>query len=164
MNQKFKEPYENKIHDPDTFKINILAYCVMPNHFHLLIRQRTNGGVVRFMSDVINSITRYFNTLTLRKGPIFLTQFRSKHIYSNDQLQYISRYIHLNPLAANLTRSFEETSLYRFSSLREYVSQSSDICSNQFLLKEFKNDLNNFVNYLKEEIVLSEEDDFTSEV
>ena len=70
----------SQINDPTTFRIDILAYCLMPNHMHLLAKQRKDDGITITLSNVLNSFTRHYNSLHSRKGPIFLPRFRAKHI------------------------------------------------------------------------------------
>lgn len=120
------------------FKIEILCYCTMPNHFHLLIKQKKELGVIRFISDILNSLTRYYNIVHDRKGPIFLPQFKSRKIVSREQLIHVSRYIHLNPYSSGIVQIVGEIESYTGSSLKEYLLNSaSSICNTGIILKEF---------------------------
>lgn len=101
--------------------ISIHVFVLMPNHYHLLVRQKKDGAIVRYMSNVINSITRYYNRRNMRKGPIFLPQFNSVAILGTHQLMYVSKYIHLNPLKAKLVKNFDELIKWKYSSLPMYL-------------------------------------------
>lgn len=103
------------------FKVDILSYCLMPNHYHFLLRQVQDKGIQKFMANILNSITRYYNILNDRKGPIFLTQFKSKRIYTEEQLVYVSRYIHTNPYAGSLTNK-NGIFTYPYSSIQSYIN------------------------------------------
>ncbi|MBI4004801.1 transposase [Candidatus Roizmanbacteria bacterium] len=105
------------------FRIEILAYCLMPNHFHLLIKQFVTDGIPRFVSNVVNSFTRYYNLQHERKGPVFLPNFKSVKIESDEQLMHVSRYIHLNPYSSGLVRDRDKLPNYQWSSFPEYLSQ-----------------------------------------
>lgn len=101
-------------------QIEIIAYCFMPNHVHLLVKQTTDGGITQFMRRVTDGYTRYYNTKHDRNGPLFQGAFKAVHISSGEQLTHVSRYIHLNPLVSAVVadRDFLD---YPWSSLRSYV-------------------------------------------
>lgn len=88
--------------------IEILAYCLMPNHFHLLIKQIADHGVTDFMRLSLNSYTKYFNTRNKRVGPIFQGVFRALKVDSNEQLLHLGRYIYLNPYVSGISDSIED--------------------------------------------------------
>lgn len=104
------------------FKVEILAYCFMPTHYHLLLKQKIENGVPRFISDVLNSFTRNFNVKNERAGPIFLPKFKSVAIKTNEQLMHVSRYIHLNPFSGNLVSNLQKLTSYRWSSYSIYLA------------------------------------------
>ena len=85
-------PYE-KLHE----SIEVLCYCIMPNHFHLLIYQREEGSMQRLMRGVMTSYSRYFNTKYKRTGSLFESRYKASRISDQVYLEHISRYIHLNP-------------------------------------------------------------------
>jgi putative transposase len=89
----------------------------MPNHFHLLVKQKANAGISTFTSKLTNSFTKYFNTKNDRVGPLFQGQFKAVLVESDEQLIHLSRYIHLNPLASNLVKNLDS---YEWSSLPAY--------------------------------------------
>lgn len=78
--------------------IDIGAYCLMPNHFHLLIREKDEGGVSKFMSKLATSYSMYFNTKYERTGTLFEGPFKAIHVNEDNYLKYLFAYIHLNPL------------------------------------------------------------------
>lgn len=119
--------------------VHIECFTLMPNHYHLLIRQKKEGGIHRFMSNTLNSFTHYYNRLENRKGPIFLPQFRSVEILSTRQYLYTSKYIHRNPLQSNLVSSLPELLYYKYSSLSSYILPSADVSwiKTSKLLKHF---------------------------
>ena len=116
--------------------VDIVCYCLMPNHFHFLIKQLRPNGISEFVGKLSNSYTKYFNIKHKRSGPLFQGQFKAVHIESNEQLLHLSRYIHLNPLVSYVTRSLEK---YPWSSYPEYVNlSSSNISSKEIILEQFR--------------------------
>jgi len=119
--------------------VAILAYCLMPNHFHLLVRQESHGGISKFLSNFQNSYTRYFNTKNRRLGSLFMDQFKAVRIEDEDQLLHVSRYIHLNPFTSFVVKTLDELEEYPWSSLREYLGKDDvEICQKQVLMGYFK--------------------------
>ena len=130
-------------------KVYILSYCLMPNHYHLLIKQKQEGGVIRFMANLLNSFTHYYNYINKRKGSLFLTPFRSRKIVSDEQLIHTSRYIHLNPYSAGIVRSYQELIDYPYSSLKEYVKDEKEgICNTDSILKMFNNNKDRYKDFV----------------
>ena len=124
--------------------VDIISYCLMPNHFHFLLRQKKENGITEFVGKVSNSYTRYFNVKNKRVGPLFQGEFKSVHISSNEQLLHLTRYIHLNPLIGYVTK---ELSLYKWSSYSEYLGFDDGICLKDEVIGQFKspNDYEKFV-------------------
>lgn len=104
----------------DPQMVEILCYVLMPNHYHLLMRQKSDDGISIFMNRAANSYTKYFNVKNSRIGPLFQGRFKAIRIETDEQLLYVSRYIHLNPLVSNLVNDLED---YRWSSYPAYVVQ-----------------------------------------
>lgn len=77
--------------------VGIGAFCLMPNHFHLLIKETTDKGISTFMQKLGTAYTMYFNIKNERTGNLFAKPFRSKHIYDDAYLQQVIQYIHCNP-------------------------------------------------------------------
>jgi len=117
--------------------VEIISYCLMPNHFHFLLKQKIDKGIPKFLSNFSNSYTRYFNTRRKRIGPLFQGIFKAVRIEEEEQLVHVSRYIHLNPVAS-LVIINEELSNYPWSSLSEYLnSQIDSICDQETIFDFF---------------------------
>jgi len=78
-------------------KIELLAYCLMPNHFHLLIKQKDKNTMEFFMRSLATKYSVYFNKKNNRVGSLFQGPYKAVLIDNGDQLLHVSRYIHLNP-------------------------------------------------------------------
>lgn len=77
--------------------IELLAFCLMNNHFHLLIYQVDQGSMTNFMRSLMTSYSKYFNLKYKRTGPLFESRYKAVRIHTQSYLEHISRYIHLNP-------------------------------------------------------------------
>jgi putative transposase len=77
-------------------KLELNAYCLMPNHFHMLVYQYEEQGVTKLIQSVCTAYTMYFNKKHKRRGPLFENRFKAVEIVRDNQLQHITRYIHLN--------------------------------------------------------------------
>ena len=78
--------------------VEIVAYCLMPNHFHLLIREIEEGGISKFMQKLTTGYTMYFNKWHERNGSLFQGRFKATHVADDRYLRYLISYIHLNPI------------------------------------------------------------------
>lgn len=149
--QKLEESTRNEllseIRDHTQFRIEILAYVLMPNHFHLLLKQNKTSGIVCFMSDLINSFTRAFNSYSKRLGPLFLPRFKAKMMVTEEQLKHTSRYIHLNPYSSRLLEKQSDLANYQFSSLKEYLT-GPNLCLTQEILSLFQGKAENYYQFM----------------
>ncbi len=113
---------------PNSPRVTILAYCLMPNHFHLLLQQQSSNGISDFLRDFQSSYTQYHNQRIQRDGgPLFSTQFKAVLIETPEQLQHVARYIHLNPYTSALVKSPTEILSYAWSSMEKYTEANSTI-------------------------------------
>lgn len=103
--------------------LDLVAYCLMPNHFHFLLFQKTKDAISRFMKQQINAYTKYFNEKYQRTGNLLEGRFKAAPIKGDDLLIHISRYIHLNPVIARLTKEGES---FRWSSLKCFLEKRLD--------------------------------------
>lgn len=101
--------------------IEIIAYCLMPTHIHLLLHQLKDKGISKFMNHLLISYTRYFNIRYRRKGPLWERRFKAIIVNSEDHLLHLTRYLHLNPTTEYLV---EKPGQWEFSSYKEYIGQS----------------------------------------
>ena len=113
--------------------IEIIAYCLMPNHYHFLVKQLSDNAISNMFSRLGNSYTKYFNNGINRVGPLFQGEFKAVLIKTDEQLVHVSRYIHLNPVASLLVKRPED---WEWSSYKEYVSDLQlEVCSKNLILE-----------------------------
>lgn len=102
-------------------QVDILSYCLMPNHFHFLLKQNTDKGIATFIANFTNSYTRYFNTKHQRVGPLFQGVFKAVFVENDEQMIHLSRYIHLNPVVSSIIGVNDLTD-YQWSSYPSYLA------------------------------------------
>lgn len=115
------ESYFNKIAKNKEKTVQIIGYCLMPTHLHLIIKQLIDNSISVYMNNVLNSYSRYFNISHKRKGPLWEQRFKRILVDSDEQLLHLTRYIHLNPVTAQL---IEKPEKWEFSSFSHYLSSS----------------------------------------
>lgn len=128
--------------DPGEPLVAIGSFCLMPNHFHILVKEIIEGGTTRFMQRLGTAYVTYFNKKHETAGSLFEGKFRSEYAGSNNYLKYLYAYIHLNPIKLvqsdwkekglqNKKRSFDFLEKYMYSSYPIYTEMTG-------LSQEFK--------------------------
>ena len=107
--------------------VQIIAYCLMPTHIHLILKQLQDGGISTFMGNVLNSYSRYFNLNHHRKGPLWESKFQNVPVENDELLLHLLRYLHLNPVTAFLVDRPED---WPYSSYLEFIGlpQAVKLC------------------------------------
>ncbi|TSC66076.1 MAG: hypothetical protein CEO21_266 [Microgenomates group bacterium Gr01-1014_80] len=106
-------------------EITLLAYCLMPNHFHLLVKQNSEDGIDRFMNSLSTRYTMFFNRKYKRIGPLYQDVYKAVLVESNEQLLYLTHYIHRNPAPyqPRKDRSIHKALFRQPSSYSEYLGK-----------------------------------------
>ena len=118
-----------ELRDPAQDHVEILAYCIMPTHFHLILKQLRNNGITKFTSNISNSYSRYFNLKRKRKGPLWVGRFKNVRVQNNEQLLHLTRYIHLNPVTAGIVKFPEGWNASSYGEYTAPLDQELKICS-----------------------------------
>jgi Transposase and inactivated derivatives len=128
--------------------VKIVAYCLMSNHFHLLLQQVNKNGLSKYLHRLLTGYTMYFNKRYDRVGVLFQGVFKSKHIKDDSYLLHLTRYIHLNPLEKLSSHNPDRNKInlfiknYKWSSYSAYVQNKnieSVISGEEIILGQFKN-------------------------
>ncbi len=150
------------------------SFCLMPNHFHLLLRETEEGGISAFMGKLLTSYSMYFNKKYKRTGGLFEGTFRAEHVSNDNYLKYLFAYIHLNPVKlidsewkvnGIKNQKFAENYLkkYRYSSFEDYMNEEVDEREETLILdkkafpdyfeqkKDFKDFITEWLTYRDEE-------------
>ncbi len=134
--------------------VEIISFCLMPNHYHLTLKQLSDKGISNFMQRIGNAYTKYFNILQDRSGRLFEATFKAVPVESEEQLIHLSRYQHINPYSLDLTP--KELVNYSWSSLPTYLGKKEPSFVNpEMVLSSFK-DSKSYLDFVLAEIRGSE--------
>ncbi|MBI2327234.1 transposase [Candidatus Curtissbacteria bacterium] len=119
--------------------LEIIAFCIMPNHVHFLLKALEEKSISNFMTNFQHSCSKYFNTKNERTGSLFQSMFKAVRIENDEQLLHVSRYIHLNPVSAFIIR-IGDLDNYPWSSFRSYLNEGNvqSFVNTQVILNYFK--------------------------
>ncbi|MBP7859527.1 transposase [Patescibacteria group bacterium] len=123
---EIKDPYTGEVrmvNNKDSLdkEVYLLCFCLMPNHFHFLLKQITKNGMQKFMKNLTTSYVLYFNEKYERKGRLFQGVYKATNIFNEEYFLHLSRYIHLNPLPLlNRVKKLED---YDWSSFLDYIGK-----------------------------------------
>ncbi len=128
--------------------IEILCFTLMPNHFHLTVHELKDGGISKYMHRLLTAYTKYFNIKYEKSGHHFQGPYKAVRIDDNNQLLYLSTYIHRNSRELKGWRNKED--LYPWSSFQDYISNNrwGNLLSCDLILSQFKSkkEYHKFVN------------------
>ena len=138
--------------------VSIGAYCLMSNHFHILVREIECGGISKFMQKASTAYSMYYNKKYNRTGSLFEGKFKSQHANTDRYLKYLFSYIHLNPIK-NIDENWKEKGVKNLSTTVEYLNKYEySSCLDYFGIKRIQNIIlstKNFPEYFpKKEILI----------
>jgi putative transposase len=122
--------------------VEIICYCLNPNHYHFILKQLAEKGIEKFMQRLGTGYTKYFNQKYKRSGSLFQGTFKSSQIKSG-ALLYLSAYVNCNSEVHGIARAEE----YRWSSYSDYLGKTEyGLCAKEVIMQEFKggSDYRNF--------------------
>lgn len=152
--------------EPRKLLVEILAWCLMPNHYHLLIRQLKDNGITEFTRKLGTGYTLYFNQKYERSGVLFEGRFKVRHVVDNYHFMHLPFYIHANALdliepgwregkIGNLEKIKEFLKVFKWSSHLDYAGEKNfpSVSQREFILKLYQGEkeyFNSFQKWLKE--------------
>ncbi|MCX6731439.1 MAG: transposase [Candidatus Parcubacteria bacterium] len=138
--------------------VELINFCLMPNHFHITAREVKEGGISKYLQRIQIAYTKYLNTKHEKSGHLFQGSFRSVHIKNNEQLLHLSAYIHRNPREINQWKNKENQ--YPWSSYQDYVQENrwGALLKREIILGQFSNvkEYKNFVETSGTKLLLNE--------
>jgi putative transposase len=151
-------------------RTSIGAYCLMPNHFHLLVRETQEGGISTFMEKLTTGYSMYFNKKYKRVGPLFQGRFKARHVNNDNYLKYLFAYIHLNPLKiidadwkekgiTDPRKAKEYLNKYPYSSYDDFLGnrRPERVILNKVTFPEYFETVHDFEEYLEDWLTYNEE-------
>ena len=138
---KLLEKYKAK------YRIKILAYCLMPNHFHLLLKQQENGSISRFIQTTCNAYVQTFNKMEDHSGTIFQGAVKWIAVESDEYIFQLVAYIHHNPVAAGLVKKPE---LWEFSDFQQWAGMKTFQYDGKILRDTYFSEPKEYLELMKE--------------
>lgn len=132
LEDELKKQALDSLYKTSGTRVDIYAFCLMPNHYHLLVKQNVDNGISTFISRIQNSHAKYLNTKTKRIGALYQSPFKGKLIETDEQFTHVTRYIHLNPLTSYILDDPEQLMNYPWCSYGDYLN----IFNRRFITKE----------------------------
>lgn len=130
---------------------NIYCFCLLPNHFHFLIRLREKDEIFsvdlknkpsyRVLSDFFNAYSKYFNYKYCRTGSLFQERYRRKKVDNEIYLKYLIHYIHTNPVHHEISDDYRS---YRYSSYQTLISKKPTLLEREYVIELF-DDIDNYI-------------------
>ena len=122
--------------------VEVVAFCFLPNHYHLILKQVAEDGISRFMQKLGTGYTMYFNKKNERSGSLFQGKFKARHVGTQAYLEYLSIYVNLNFKIHKIITSKKEKELYGGekyrSSFSEYIGDvKNKRCNVGYVLDSF---------------------------
>lgn len=135
--------------DIGTPLVDIVCFCLMPNHFHLILKEKTEGNISIFMHKVLTSFSKYTNLKYERRGHVFESKFHAKYLEDNRYLLRASSYVHLNP--KDIPEWNKKEYLFKWSSLQDYVGENrwGNLLNREPLLSQFENSTEEYLEFVK---------------
>lgn len=124
----------NKI-DKGKNLVAIGAYCLMPNHFHILVKEIVEGGMSAFAAKLSTGYSMYFNKKYDRTGSLFQGTFKAEHVDNDEYLKYLFAYIHLNPVKL-IEPNWKETGIRDKKKAEEYLSHYTHSSYSDYMGKD----------------------------
>ena len=121
----------------EEYGVTFIAYCLMPNHYHFLIRQETDTPPSRFMGALFSTYVQAVNAQQQRKGALFGGRFCHVSVGEEEYLTHLCRYIHLNPVKANLV---DQPSAWPYSNYLEWIGRRAGTLVDRTFIRQFFKD------------------------
>lgn len=125
LEQNSRSLFLKELEEKGPKQVNIYAFCLIPNHFHFVMKESKDDGIRKFISNLQNSYAKYINTKMKRTGSLFQEMFKAERIESDEQLIHTVRYVHLNPYTSFLVKELNQLRNYPWSSFNSYLDKNS---------------------------------------
>jgi REP element-mobilizing transposase RayT len=147
---RMKRKKGKEVLDDNEKLVSIIAYCLLPNHFHLLLKQESENGITKFMHRLCNSYVKVFNHSHKRSGSLFQGRFKAKHLTGEDALGTVSTYVNLNYKhhKINLKKQLVKSSIFEYLDTELGpricdISEIKNIIDDYGSLQQYKADIKN---------------------
>jgi len=119
------------------FDVSVIAYCLMPNHYHLILKQKGEISLSKCIQHTFNSYTKAINKRYRRSGTLFEGKYKAREIYDDKSILEVSRYVHRNPLGGGLVKNIED---WKYSNYQEWIDiRNGNLYDKKFVKVHFPN-------------------------
>jgi REP-associated tyrosine transposase len=140
----------------ETYYMTIIAYCLMPNHYHFILRQNSDKSISQFIGVVFNAYVQSLNKKYSRVGTLFEGRFKNTHIDNENYILQLCRYLHLNTLKGRIVDAPEE---WPYSDYNDWIAKRSLIQFDSNIMSSYFKDPNDYRKYVMEYNTSDEERD-----
>lgn len=153
LNYDEKMILQEQIYKNSKELVEMYAFVLMPNHFHIQLKQLTENGISKFMGNFQNAYTKYFNTKHVRSGTLYELRFKAVNIESDEQVLHLNRYIHLNPFTSGFVDSDKGLMNYEWSSYPIYAAGTNiSMINTRFVMDLFSEERDQFVKFTLDQV------------
>jgi REP element-mobilizing transposase RayT len=146
--KKSREPFLKLGFRKRKFLVDTIAFCLNPNHYHFLIKQKVDRGIERFMHKIGTSYTKFFNEKYRRSGSLMQGKFKAIHIKNNAKLLYLSAYINQNSEVHGIEKAYK----YSWSSYPQFIGKNkSGLCRTDIIMNQFRN-INDYKEFCRDNL------------
>lgn len=146
-------------------EIKLLSFCLMPNHIHLLIKQKNKDSIKKFTQSLFTRYSIYFNRKYRRNGSLFQGRYKATNVINKDYLLDLTRYIHRNPL------KYVKNIIQSYSSYATYIGLNNTVWVNKNIVLDYfnkstfikHNNINSYKNFVENFKYSSEKLDLSSD-
>ena len=129
--------------------VDIICYCLNPNHYHFILKQNSDKGIEKFMHKLSTGYTNYFNKKNNRSGSLFQGRYKSIYVASNEYLLLLSTYVNAN----HEIHGYPEKA-WAYSSYLDYIGKrDSKLCDKEIILDQFGNDFLEYEKYVQDNML-----------
>ncbi len=136
------------------YNISVIAYCLVPNHYHLLVYQTSDIPVSRFIQSMNNAFVQGMNSQLKRKGTLFEGAAKSRLIENEEYLLQVCRYIHLNPLKHKLVQNLSD---WKFSNYQNCINGWNGYLADSGFIEDLFQSKNNYREFVEDYIPAMDE-------
>jgi len=140
----------------EAYYMTIIAYCLMPNHYHFILRQNSDKSISQFIGVVFNAYVQSLNKKYSRVGTLFEGRFKNTHIDNENYILQLCRYLHLNTLKGRIVDAPEE---WPYSDYNDWIAKRSLIQFDSNIMSSYFKDPNDYRKYVMEYNTSDEERD-----
>ena len=141
---------KNSLH---RYESSLLAYCLMPNHYHFLLKQLSDKPLSQFIGSIFNPYVQSLNVQKGRKGPLFEGRFKHVLVDKEEYLVHLCRYIHCNPVIANLVKRPED---WPYSNYLEWIGKRDGMLQDEEFIRDHFVSRSDYLDFVTDDFVEDE--------